>query len=353
MHHISVHVDEPRAADVFAYRGWIFVLTYDCRLLAYPTPVIVEALEQSHKTRGAIAAYALFSSKGIGASAVSKATWKGFNHSSNISLAFDAPAPIDLGFKADSLAVMDLHIYYDRIYIATDGGTWVVGINSGGSDELVSDARRLTSDSTESLSVGMGAVAASLGTNGLAVFLDAWQPTSPREARVDRDSLRASLGWGRATNYPSDNSYETLDVDRSERKGRVVIDEVRAPKETATELAEGSYALWSTGRLLVADGGGISSRGQVTANSRSRLIAERENARRPLWVGATGNRLIVTESSNSLEVSRGDRVVTLYEGPIGSARTFPGSQRYQRLIAATVEGGFILTAAFRDDEDYE
>lgn len=346
MHHISLRIDEPRAADIFAYRGWIFVLTYDCRLLAYSTSELTAELSRRHRARGAVAAYALFSSKGIGASQESKDAWNSFNHSSNISLRFDPPSPIDLGFQSDSLAVMDMHVYYDRIYVATDQGTWAVGIQPDRPDQVISDRRRLTTDATESLSVGMGAVAASLGPNGLAVFFEAWQQDSSRESRVDSESLRSSLGWGRATNYPTDNSYELLEVDRKEHRGRIVLDEVRASKTAPVELSEGTYALWDTGRLLVADGTGVSSRGQVTSHSRQTRVAERRNSRRPLWIGSTGNRLIVTESSNSLEVGRAERVANIYKGPLGSVRTFPGSQRYRRLIAATIEGGFILTAAF-------
>jgi len=352
VHYITIHVDEPRAADVFAYRGWIFVLTYDCRLLAYATSDLIGELTLQHKRRGSIAAYAMFSSKGIGATQKSAKAWKQFNHSSNIFLRFTPPVTIDLGFKSDSMAVMDMHVYYNQIYIATDRGTWALSLNPD-RPELVSDSRRITNDATESLAVGMGAVAASLGQNGLSVFLDAWQWDVPRESRVDTESLRSSLGWGRATNYPSDSAYELLDVDRKEHRGRVVLDEVRASTEPAVELAEGSYALWNGGRLLVADNGGISSRGQVTRTSRNRLVADRESSRRPLWVGPTGNGLIVTESTDSLEAGRGDRAIKLYKGPVGSARTFPASQRYKRLIAATVEGGFILTTAFRDGEDYD
>ena len=348
---MSVRIEDPHIADVFAYRSWLFALTFDGRVIAYAVAELADELSSRHGADGKIASYALFSSKGIGADETLKSEWKRYDHVRSISLTLGAVSHKDLGFRAESLAVLDLHVYYNKVYVATDRGTWMLPLEASGRNEaVIGDPHRLTSDATESLNVGMGAVAASLGPNGLAVFLDAWADASTRESRIERESLRSSLGWGRATNYPTDSSYETLDVDRREHKGRSVLEEVRAPKEEPIRLSDDSYALWESGRLIVGSRAGISSLGQARNSSRPKLIAERVVTRRPLWVGPTGNRMIVTETAETLEVSRGDSLTTIYRGEVGAVRTFPGSQRYRRLIAATVEGGILLSAVFRDDE---
>lgn len=354
MHHVSVFIEEPRAADIFAYRGWIYVLTFDGHVLAYPTSELARELAYAHRAKGAIAAYALFSAKGIGATSEAREAWKSFDHASNVVLTARAPAPSDVGFQVESQSVLDLHAYYDRLYVATNRGTWCATIETSRSAPgTLTSPQRLTSDATESLSVGMGAVAASLGPNGLAVFLDAWKPRPSRQSRIDRESLRSSLGWGQATNYPTDSSYEVLEVERRDHRGRPVLDTVRAPEADRVQLSEETYALWDGGRLLVADRRGVSSLGRATRTSRHRPVAESKTTRRPLWVGTTGNRLVVTEYADSLQVGRGDSMVTLHRGPSASVRTFSGSHRYRRLIAATVEGGLLLSAVFRDDEDIE
>ncbi|MBF4563122.1 hypothetical protein ITJ43_13365 [Microbacterium sp. VKM Ac-2870] len=355
MHHVTVRIEDPQVADVFAYRSWLFALTFDGQVLAYTVGELAAQLSSRHGADGRIASYALFSSKGIGADEALKSEWRQYDHARSISLRLGPGSHLDLGFRAESLAVLDMHVYYNKIYVATDQGTWMALLQKSGRDEaVIGEPHRITNDATESLSAGMGAVAASLGRNGLAVFLDAWVGGSGRQQRIERESLRSTLGWGRAINYPTDSSYQTLDVERRQHKGRPVLDTVKAPEGDPVELSDGSYALWESGRLLVGDAAGTSSLGQDRESSRSKVIAERADrtvTRRPLWIGPTGNGLIVTETAEALEAGRGSRLMTIYRGEIGSVRTFPGSQRYRRLIAATVEGGLLLSAVFRDDDD--
>ena len=67
MHHLSAFIDEPNALDAFAYRGNLYVLTFDGRLLTYDVRQLVKDLSDAHGQTGLAVAYALFSSKGIGA----------------------------------------------------------------------------------------------------------------------------------------------------------------------------------------------------------------------------------------------------------------------------------------------
>lgn len=354
MHQVTVRIEYPHAADIFAYRGSIYILTYAGHLRAIPTAYIANALWSSYGASGDVASYALFSGKGIGASQRTKSAWKQYDHASDLHLEIALEA-IDLGFQIDAQAVLDLRVYYNRAYVATDKGTWSMSITNGERDApRLSDPKQLTSLATESLSVGMGAVAASLGRNGLVVFLNAWDSTSGRGTGIERESLRSSLGWGLATNYPTNSSYEMLDVEKAPHRGRQVLTEVREPRGDTVELSEDAYALWDGGRLLVGNNHGTSSLGRRTTSSRERTIATRKSGqRRPLWIGTTGNRIVVTELPNALEAGRGERVVTIHNGPVATTRTFPNAHRYRRLIAATVDGGVVLSAVFRDDEDID
>lgn len=257
---------------------------------------------------------------------------------------------MDLGFKVESLAVLDLHVYYNRIYVATDAGTWSASLSPlKGGGRALEDQRQLTRLASESLAVGMGAVAVSLGANGLGIYLNAWKNGALEEVRVERESRRSTLDWGRATNYPDDSSYETLEIERVRHGARSYLRGIRPSVGGPVELSENEYALWNRGRLLVANGRNVESRGHASPRSRRTQLASFEASRRPISVSVTGNSMVVTESSSALEVARSDDRLTVYEGPIGSIRTFPGSQRYRRLIAATVEGGFILSAVMLDD----
>src|SRR5690606_8463740 len=135
--------------------------------------------------------------------------------------------------------------------------------------------------------------------------------------RLERQSLRSSLAWGRVTNYPTDSSYEILEIERREHRGRPVLATVDDPNEPVVQLTEGSYALWSSGRLLVASEDGVQSYGKATARSPRRWVSETEVTARPLWLGPTGNGLIVTESSQALEVGRQGDSLVIHDGPIG------------------------------------
>lgn len=348
---VTLFIEEPRALDAFAYQGFLFLLTFDGEVVQYPIANIIGALDQQGEA-GLFAAYALFSSKGIGATAEMKEAWRGFDYTTPLSLRVRSALATRPVLTVEALSYTDLRIYFNQLFLATDVGTFRVPLDAGGL--LVDDSsavQRLVSVPTESLSVGLAAVGASLGDNGLAVFLDVDINDRLPENRVESRSLRSSIGWGQAVNYPTHDSYEILETTiEAGKSGRGRLHRV-SEASNGVSRREGSYALWESGRLLVADERGTATLGRTPREGRRRLLSDAPGGAHSLSIGVTGNRWVVTESSRCITVGRGDMHTVLHDGEAVSVRTFQGSHRYRRLIVATVEGGLILGAVFGSEQD--
>lgn len=264
MHHISVLIEEPRALDVFAYRGHLFVLTFEGCLITYSVSQIASSLDEEHGDDGLVAAYALFSSKGIGASPKTKSAWKRFDHASSRSLELPSSPVATSPFAIEASAHLDMRVYYNQIFVATDRGTFWAPLESTGQVSSDRDAvKSMTSAPTESLSTGMGAVGASLGEEGLAIFARVYAEDRAPESRLLHRSIRSTIGWGNAVNYPTHGSYEILESTIIEDGlGRKELVGVRAPssgKAAVVDVQRGGYVTWEAGRLLLADETSVSS----------------------------------------------------------------------------------------------
>lgn len=354
MHNLSVFIEEPNALDAFAYRGFLYVLTFDGQLLTYDVRQLTSNLQNEHGLAGLAVAYALFSSKGIGADAGTKNAWKSFDHFSSSLLRIRSSPTATSRISIEASAHLDMRIFYNQIFLATDVGTYRLRLDRTGlfpDDDL--EPERMVTEPTESLNTGMGAIAASLGDEGLAVFLDINTKDTPPETRIESRSLRSSIGWGRTVNHPTHDSYELLESktvkDSSGNTKLVSVSLAKeAPRPEGTRQ-DGAYAFWESGRMLVGTNSGVATLGRLTAHGRRREVVTSFDRTEPLSLGVTGNRCIVTESSEHIWAARGDQRVLIHTGEAASVRTFGGSQRYQRLIASTVEGGLLLTAVFLSD----
>ncbi|MGO4189044.1 hypothetical protein [Pseudarthrobacter sp. TAF60_1] len=326
----------------------MFVLTFEGQLLQYDVAQLAREMQAADGEAGLAVAYGLFSSKGIGSWPEMRDAWKGFpSPSHNVKI---SPVPMARSsFVIDAAAHLDMRIFYNQIFLATDVGTFRVPLRQQGTlPEDREEIERLVDKPTESLSTGLGAVGASLGDEGLAVFTEVGAKDRRRQIRLEVRSLRSSIGWGNTVNHRTHDSFEVLSSQVvSSKSGHKTLVGVTSPTEGASDsqsLGEDSYAIWDTGRLLVGSAAGVNSHGRF--NGRHRTLTYSTGGRPLLWLGATGNRCIVTETPNRVAVTRGEESALLHEGPTASIRTFPGSIRYKRLIAATVEGGFLLSAAF-------
>lgn len=353
MHQLSAFLDEPRALDVFAYRSYLFVLTHDGHLLSYDVQELAQNMHSAYGEDGLIVAYGLFSSKGIGAFPAMRTAWRAFDHETSRRIDLRFPPTQVTGFAIEASAYLDMRIFYGSLYIATDVGTFRVPLEKSGQlPRDGSSVERLLSEPTTSLSTGMGAVGASLGEEGLAVFTGVVSSDERQQMRIESRSLRSSIGWGAAVNYPTHDSYEILETEvEDDASGRRRLKSVALSEKLlsgSTRIQEGSYSVWESGRLLIADTHGVTSFGRIPGRRRP-PIGRAEV--RPLWMGATGNGWFVRECSDHIVVSRNRISHSLYNGEVASIRTFPTSQRYKRLIASTVEDGIVLSAVMDSFSD--
>lgn len=104
-----------------------------------------------------------------------------------------------------------------------------------------------------------------------------------------------------------------------------------------------AYAVWEGGRLRVGSAAAVNSHGRYIGRYQALMYSTCE---RPLlWLGATGDRRIAQNFESRRRHSRGGKRPA--PGVANSInRTFPGSLGCGRLIASTVERGFLLSAAF-------
>ncbi|MEJ1195175.1 hypothetical protein [Pseudarthrobacter sp. CCNWLW207] len=358
MHHLSAFIDEPSALDAFAYRGNLYVLTFDGRLLTYDVQHLVRDLSDAHGQTGLAVAYALFSSKGIGAGPEMKSASVALDQVPSSMLRVKSSPSSSFQIPIEASALLDMRIFYNQIFLAADIGTYRFRLDSAGKlSEGNLKPERMLAAPTESLSTGMGAVAASLGDEGLAVFLDVHAREPSRETRIESRSLRSSIGWGQAINHPTHDSYEVLKSETiKDPSGKTMLVAVsRAndqPHNGPESRGSGTYAFWEFGRMLVGNHVGVASFGRLSSHGRRRAVTNSFDGKLPLSLGVTGNRCIVTETRAHVTAARGDRSVVIHHGEAASVRTFGGSQRYQRLIASTVEGGLLLSAVFLSREDW-
>lgn len=351
MRQLSAFIEEPNALDVFAYRGFLFVLTFDGRILQYNVEQLARDMRAEDEEAGLVVAYGLFSSKGIGASPEMKGAWKAFDHASSRTVKIRSLPVVTSRFIVEASAHLDMRIFYNQLFLATDVGTFRAPLGTTGSllDEGA-EVERLLSEPTVALSTGLGAVGASLGDEGLVVFTDVGARERQPAIRVEVRSLRSSIGWGSAVNHPTHDSYEVLPSKvATDNSGRKKLVGLSSPPtgDTDHRTTEGSYAVWESGRLLLGSNTGVASFGRF--NGRSRHLSYSTDRESVLWLGATGNRCIVMETSERISAVRGDESIVLYEGQAASVRTFGGSQRYKRLIASTVDGGLLLSAVFASE----
>jgi hypothetical protein len=122
----AVRLSSPSFEDAFVYRTSLYCWTFEGRLRIYSVADIERAIHSGNEA-GSLLTYALFHSRGIGAQVDQVAAWQ-----DSWSPRFERPAPLDIdaeaipyveyriGLEADSL--LDLLIFYDRLYFATDAG---------------------------------------------------------------------------------------------------------------------------------------------------------------------------------------------------------------------------------------
>lgn len=344
MRHVRLFLRDCQALDVSAYRSNIYVLRFDGRIAVYSIARITEALESKYKGKGLAASYALFSSSGIGASAKTRSSWQTHADEEIGDTEVDLEPELVTSFSIPGDVFRDFRAYYNQLFVGSDRGVFSIPIGEKQELQDPDEVDSLIKGDVEALAVGLGAVGASLGHNGLAILPGIYSREPGERSQIDAVSLRASLGWGMATNYPSHRSYQHLEMETFEDNGIKYLSQASLTEETnEVELTEADFVYWESGRALEATNGFLLTLGKHIGKS-SRL--GEVSSESVISIAVTGNRAIVAESASSVyAVLQGSSHRLLSQGPI-ALRTFSSSFRFKRLIAATVDNGVSFNAVY-------
>jgi hypothetical protein len=360
MRTFAIRINDDQIEDAFVYGTNVFCWTYDRVLRIYAVGDIERAAETLAPDGAAAINYALFHSRGTGASPGMSAAW-----SEAWSRGRDAVPPIvvesgvvphvDVNVDVDAGDVLDILVFYGRLYFATDNGLFSV-------EPFVRETlpRRVRADSRVqvpcySLSAGLGTVAASCGPGGLHLLLDDVRLTSDRRRarKLAPESLRAEIGFASVVNHRSRADFEfysgtTVDTDH----GRVLSKVRKAIPSRSLEVgptiddlaSNVEFTLWDQSRLIVFQRGTIMSvsvirNGDERTLNRARGIGKyRSGVDRFISASRVG-RYLALESEKAVTFVGNDETSHIGTGPLVSCRSYPRSVRYRRLVTATGESG--------------
>lgn len=356
--------------DAFVYRTSLYCWTYDNRLRVYSIADLEYAARVSRPQASALTNYVLFHSKGLGASRDQLDAWYSWRESNDLinddadeDSIDDPPIVIDgeglpyveASVQMESDALLDLLIYYDRLYMATNGGLYAIEPFDPAltTDHLYTERR--VADACYSASAGLGTVAASCGRKGLRLVLDdfQWASHGRLTRKASDESVRAEIGYGSVVNHRSRSDYEFLATTiESTPKGHVLVDTRRADIVRSQGIEERfgqgneniEFTFWDRSRLVMFTDGAVVSTSVVASDSHRRLNKSRELGAYGGVIGevisaARVGRSFVVEASESIAFLSSDRIRQVDTGRIVSLRTYPNSHRYQRLATATSEKG--------------
>lgn len=363
--------------DAFVYRTQLVCWTYEHRVRVYEIADIERALEQSSPRSADLVNYALFHSGGRGSTYEQRGAWAAQGdllESVDTTLAVEAEAvpyfEIDIGFEANAL--YDLHIYNDRLFLATDEGLSALDEFTVATSAVLRPRVRVKAPCYAANS-GLGVIAASCGPLGLRLLLNEFgsQPGAMRTRRASEESVRAEVGHSTVVNHRTRGSAEFLAGRVEKTDGAYFLTEVRKTQvsgqggdgvEAALAAADHAalaesieFSFWNRSRLIVLGLGTIYSVAVKVDEFERKVGNTRHLGSYGPGLGrivsaSTAGRSIVLEGTKNLMVIHGREVVQVPTGPVVSMRTYQRSYRYQRLISAVSEGGLNLLAITSDRE---
>jgi len=353
---------------------------FDGALLIASVLDVETALQKAYGSVGLAASAVLFHSGGKGASEEQTvALWD-----SELEVTQQTRMVLDLSMIAHTIHrleieaddVLDMRIYADRLYLATDGGLYSTDLDPATAVPTGRAVRRIEAP-TYGASVRYGTVAASCGESGLQVLFDdfGWrngnEGGSPRQ--ISEYSVRAEYASGRILNYQARSDIElfrgTIEdpTVKGSRATGIMVGAVLAEQE-ANEFLAGFDSpdielVWTGGSRIVALVGGKAiartfrkHRDKLAVQGRVRTLGAYEG--RPLSAVAIRQRLVVETTDEVLALTASDdgdsvpgqatfgfeRIDT---GPVVSLRAFPDSVRYRDLAIATTAQGLNVLGLVR------
>jgi hypothetical protein len=276
-------------------------------------------------------------------------------------------------------AVLDMTIYYGRLYVATDSGLYHLDIDWNDDSDLGRDPPERRFDwSCLSTLVGFGAVGTSCGEEGLFCAFDefGWSLNRPKHQKKIADrSLRAQWLGHNLVNYATSDAptflrssservasnLERTPDDERERFMLTDVESVASDFDAFFELIGGRFGVHKDSVQFTYNSSGYAFAHTVEGDFYSLKMNVSEEGRIKVGVAHTykgaGTRIFsVNPSGAGLVIETDDRVLLfsngewlpIVESEVMSVRTFPRSRRYGNLVAVTNEDGLLLASLFDD-----
>lgn len=345
--------------DVFVYRSSMYAWAFERRLRIYSIADLQAAVIRADPAKGAAVAYWLFHSRGFGSDELQRNAVIEDEIIKPYSLEIDlSSVPYrSVAVSAEAGSVMDMLVYYNTLYLASDGGLLTVDVSA---NEAISDRVRPLQRikvPCVSMSGGLGAVAASCGRNGLHILFDTFEPDALKGRKVSDVSLRAELGSATVVNHLSRSEIQFFSgdtVSRTRARGRVLsdvrestIDDVSRRRIQGASEHPGDFTIWDQSRLVVFDRDGIRSVGVSRDRDKRGLTRSRQMSTnpldRPILSACRIGSAFVVETPTGLTFMHPDEPPKdVATGPVIGLRSYQRSLRYLRLATATSETGLWL-----------
>jgi hypothetical protein len=362
----QARIDSAPLEDAFIYGTQLYCWTFDKKLRIYDVAHIERALQDAQTVDGAATSYALFHSRGMGATPAMISAWERiWTRGDNVNV----PVTIDgeqlphksVAVDAAVVDVLDMLVFYNRLYLGTGAALFAVEAFDPAQPPSRLRMDACVKQTCYGVSAGLGAVAASCAEKGLYLVLEV-NAEQQRPRKAASQSLRAEIGYATVVNHRSRDVVEFLAGQTADTKhGRVLTEVRRARVADSTrdvigqDLGHGvDLALWDQSRLVVFRKGTVSSvgvarTGDVRALGRSRDLGTYGEEVTVLGAARVGRRFAI-ETDDTVLVAGEDETVVVPTGPVISLRTYPRSIRYRRLVTATSEAGLWLIAVAEEPD---
>ena len=353
--------------DAFIYRSTLLCWTYSRELLRLPISTIENALRRNYGELGDACSYLMFHSNGRGADRTQISAWNLLRDELEVSKGTHS-LQLDVSslehdherIKVEADDVLDMIAYFNRLYIATDGGLYSTHVDRHHYN-LESYLEHRMSIPTFGVTVSYGAVAASCGDEGLHVIFDdfGWAGSSSRiPERISDFSMRVEYASGRLLNYLTRSDIELFrgeitdpTQDGSSSGWRVLTGMTSSKSER--ESLMGAFNLDPSSSDLIASSSGsimILVAGQAwsrTLRARSGRLVVQGPLRplghydgRPIAIAPVADRLAVETTEDLFIVSPDTEsgpgeCLRVNVGSIVSMRGFPRSRRYHNVAVAS------------------
>lgn len=361
--------------DAFIYRSTILCATYSKQLLRFDVATVEKALQQQYGPFGDACAYLMFHSRGLGADRPQIAAWRALRndwaadgHDEHFYLDLSELEHSEEVLQIDADDVLDMIAYFNRLYLATDGGLYSTNVYRH-RDDTTSFPERRTPIPTFATTVSYGAVAASCGDNGLQVIFDdfGWigSHSNGKVQRVSDFSLRVEYASGRLLNYRSGSDIELFrgDVVRSDEKSRSPVRRAMTSMSEASDeqaILSRAFSLDQSAADLITTSPGsimILANGQAWSRTLRTHAKQLEVQGSPMFLGRyegvpiavtpVADRIAVETTEDLFVISPGTEdssgeCVSVGVGPIVSMRGFPRSKRYRNVAVASNDIGLNL-----------